>query len=316
MAGKLRLSLRKTEMGPIVEAALDAVRPAAEAKDIRVEPVLDRGVGQVAADADRLQQVIWNLLSNAIKFTPRGGRVQVRLERVNSHVEVAVADTGIGIKTPFLPYVFERFRQGDSSSTRPHGGLGLGLAIVKHLVELHGGTVEADSEGEGRGSTFRVKLPLSSIDTIAAGDTSAAWPAREDAFAGNGPARLAGLKVLVVDDEPDSRDIIVTVLKGLGAIPTTARNAEEALSRIAEQIPDVLLSDIEMPGMDGYELIRRVRALPPERGGLVPAAALTAYARPDDRLAALTAGYHIHMAKPVQPAELAVVLASLAARSD
>jgi PAS domain S-box-containing protein len=311
VAGKLRLSLRATDLAPIVEAALDAVRPAAEAKEIRVEAVLDRSVGLVAADADRLQQVIWNLLSNAIKFTSRGGRVQVRLERVGSHLEVAVADTGIGIKPQFLPYVFERFRQADSSSTRPHGGLGLGLGIVKHLVELHGGTVEADSEGEGRGATFRVKLPISAVSLV--GREVAVRSSRDDNAAPSG-ARLQGLKVLVVDDEPDAREILVTVITGLGAVPTAVKTAEEALSHLAQQLPDVLLSDIEMPGIDGYELIRRVRKLPPSQGGLIPAAALTAYARSEDRLAALGAGFQIHMAKPVQPAELAAVLASLARR--
>jgi PAS domain S-box-containing protein len=315
VAGKLRLNLRAIELAPIVETAVEAVKPTAEAREIRVQMVLDRSAGLVAGDADRLQQVIWNLLSNAIKFTHRGGHMEVRLARVGSHVEVTVADTGMGIKPQFLPYVFERFRQADSSSTRPHGGLGLGLAIVKHLVELHGGTVDAESEGEGRGATFRVQLPVAAVSALPAGDRST----REDKLAervmvAREAPGLSGLKVLVVDDEPDTREILVTVLKGLGVVPTAAANAKDALRLLGEQRPDVLLSDIEMPGVDGYSLIRQVRNLPEELGGLIPAAALTAYARAEDRMAALAAGFQIHMAKPVKPAELAAALVSLASR--
>ena len=240
--------------------------------------------------------------------------MHVRLWRANSHVEIVVQDTGAGIRPEFLPHVFERFRQADASSTRPHGGLGLGLAIVRHLVELHGGTVEVASEGEGRGSTFTVKLPVVPVtERPLLPPASHAGRADDQVLVEAGP-RLNGLRVLVVDDEADSRELIATVLERFGARAITAASADEALALLSRERPEVLLSDIEMPGGDGYTLIRKVRALPPEKGGLVPAAALTAYARSEDRLAALMAGFHIHLAKPVQPAELAVVLMSLAGR--
>jgi PAS domain S-box-containing protein len=314
VAGKLRLNLRAIDLAPVVEAAVEAVKPTAEAREIRVRLALDRSAGLVAGDADRLQQVIWNLLSNAIKFTPRGGHMEVRLARVRSHVEVTVTDTGMGIKPQFLPYVFERFRQGDSSSTRPHGGLGLGLAIVKHLVESHGGAVDAESDGEGRGATFRVQLPVAAVTALPAERSTREDKLAERMMVAREAPGLSGLKVLVVDDEPDTREILVTVLKGLGVVPTAAANAKDALRLLGEQRPDVLLSDIEMPDIDGYSLIRQVRTLPEELGGMVPAAALTAYARVEDRTAALAAGFQIHMAKPVKPAELAAALVSLASR--
>ena len=311
VSGKLRLNVRPVELTPVVEAALDTVRPAADAKGIRLQAVLDPGAGPVSGDADRLQQVVWNLLANAIKFTPRNGRVQIRLARINSHVELRVEDTGVGIGPEFMPHVFELFRQRDGSPSRQHGGLGLGLALVKHLVELHGGSVECASPGEGMGAVFSVKLPLMIVTTRADGvhptaETGAAMP----------PApSLEGLFVLVVDDDADARHLISTLLEERGARVRAVSSSEEALAALEAERPDVLLSDIEMPGQDGYALMRAVRALPPERGGRVPAAALTAYARTEDRMQALLAGFHLHMPKPVQPAELAAVVASLAGRT-
>jgi PAS domain S-box-containing protein len=313
VTGKLRLSMEPIQPGPAVEAALDTVRPAAEAKEIELVSALDPAAGPVLADPNRLQQVVWNLLFNAIKFTPRGGRVEARVSRVDSRVEVAVQDTGPGIPPDFLPHVFERFRQGDSSSTRRHGGLGLGLSIVKHLVELHGGTVEADSAGVGQGATFTVKLPLLSAARPAG--MSARVPA---VAAGEAPAEevpaLEGVRVLLVDDDADGRDLISTVLGQRGARVTGTASVAEAMDALGKELPDVILSDIEMPDADGHSFIRKVRALPPDRGGAVPAAALTAYARTEDRMQALLSGFQMHVAKPVQPEELAAVVASLAGR--
>jgi signal transduction histidine kinase/CheY-like chemotaxis protein len=317
VTGKLRLSMEPIQPGPAVEAALDTVRPAAEAKEIELASSLDPAAGPVLADPNRLQQVVWNLMFNAIKFTPRGGRVQARVSRVDGRVEIAVEDSGPGISPDFLPHVFERFRQGDSSSTRRHGGLGLGLSIVKHLVELHGGTVEADSPGVGQGATFTVKLPVLSAPRPAAA------PARVPALAsGEGPegrpaepvVPLDGVRVLLVDDDADGRDLISTVLGQRGARVTGTASVAEAMDALGRELPDVILSDIEMPDADGHSFIRRVRALPPERGGAVPAAALTAYARTEDRMQALRSGFQMHVAKPVQPEELAAVVASLAGR--
>ncbi|HEV7501016.1 MAG TPA: ATP-binding protein, partial [Vicinamibacteria bacterium] len=306
VAGKLSLNVRAVELAALVEGALDSVRHAADAKGVRLVAEIGRAVGPFQGDPDRLQQVAWNLLSNAIKFTPRGGEVVVRLRAAQDHAELVVQDDGMGMKTEFLPHVFERFRQADSSSTRPHGGLGLGLAIVRHLVELHGGSVDVASAGEGKGSTFTVRLPLHD------GASVPEAPRRAPASA-PGP-QLSGLEVLVVEDEADARDLIRTVLEQLGAGVITAATAEEALAALDERRMDVLLSDIEMPGIDGYELMRRVRDRPADRGGRIPAAALTAYARPEDRAAALRAGFQLHVAKPVQPAELAAVVSSLAGR--
>jgi CheY-like chemotaxis protein/anti-sigma regulatory factor (Ser/Thr protein kinase) len=277
---------------------------------------MDTGVVSVAGDPARLQQVVWNLLSNAIKFTPRGGKVQVRLERINSHLEIAVSDTGAGIKAEFLPHVFERFRQADQKTTRQHGGLGLGLAIVRHIVELHGGTVEANSQGEGQGATFVVKLP---IVPVYRRDNPAerVHPAARDTLPSyECPERLEGLKVLVVDDEIDTREVLKVGIGQCGAEVVTAGSAQEALEAIEAERPDLLISDIGMPGEDGYELIRKVRALPAGRGGKIPAIALTAYARTEDRLRALRAGYQMHISKPVELSELMAVMASLIGRSD
>jgi CheY-like chemotaxis protein len=250
-------------------------------------------------------------VANAIKFTPRDGRVFVQLARPNSHVELLVRDSGAGIKPEFLPHVFERFRQADSSSTRAHGGLGLGLAIVRHLVELHGGTVHAMSEGEGKGATFSVRLPLG---PLRAAVEEPAAPATSVTAGARGVEDLTGVRVLVVEDDPESRELIESMLGRLGAEVEAAASAAEAMAALERRAPDVLLSDIEMPGENGYSLIRRIRALPSERGGRVPAAALTAYARTEDRVAALTAGFQLHLAKPVAGPELAAVVASLARR--
>ncbi|MBD2122296.1 response regulator [Trichocoleus sp. FACHB-262] len=312
--GKLRLNVRPIELKAIIETALETAGPAAEAKEIRLQSVLDPGSGCVAGDSDRLQQIIWNLLSNAIKFTPKGGRVQIRLERVHSHVEIAVSDTGQGISSDFVPYVFDRFRQADSSITRSYSGLGLGLAIVRHLVELHGGTVEAYSPGPGEGSTFTVKLPLIPV-RIEESNTERIHPTIAQAVPFNNPPSLKGVRVLIVDDEVDARNYLLAVLEQCEAETLAATSAQEAIELLLAQKPDVLVSDIGMPEEDGYSLIHRIRALPVEQGGSIPAVALTAYARTEDRTRVIAAGFQIHIPKPVEPAELATVIASLAARN-
>jgi hypothetical protein len=317
ISGKIRLDVQRLDLATVVEAAIDTVRPAADAKGVRVQAVLDPLAGPVSGDPSRLQQVFWNLLSNAVKFTPRGGRIQVLLERVNSHLEVSVIDTGEGIKPEFLPYVFDRFRQADATTTRRHGGLGLGLAIVKQLVELHGGTVRARSGGPGAGSTFSVSLPLTVIhpepEVAAPADRERRHP---DAAHAAPPVddwcrQLRGVKVLVVDDEADARALVSRLLSDCDAVVTTAASADDAVQRVLADRPDVVVSDIGMPGEDGYSLIRRIRSLGKEQGGDVPAVALTAYARAEDRIRAITAGFQHHVAKPVEPAELIAIVASL-----
>jgi signal transduction histidine kinase/ActR/RegA family two-component response regulator len=314
ITGKLRLDLRSVDLAVVIGAALDAVRPAAAAKEIELRTALDPAATQVTGDADRLQQVVWNLVNNAVKFTPRGGRVEVSTRQADAHISVVVADTGEGIAPEFLPHVFDRFRQADARMTRMHGGLGLGLAIVRQLVELHGGTVKAESTGAGCGATFTVSLPLHAPAQTETHEpkmpltTSAA--ARTEEFAGE--FELAGLRVLVVDDEADARELFAATLAGWGAEVLTAASAAEALALVERERPDALLADIGMPGEDGYALIRQVRALPPERGGRTPAAALTAYARAEDRQRALSAGFQTHMPKPIKAAELAAVVATLA----
>jgi signal transduction histidine kinase/ActR/RegA family two-component response regulator len=314
ITGKMRLDVRAVDLPAVVATALDAVRPAAEAKGIRLQSVLDPRAGPITGDPDRLQQVVWNLLSNAVKFTPKGGRVQVHLQRINSHVEIVVSDTGQGIAPDLLPVIFERFRQADSSSTRAHTGLGLGLALVRHLVELHGGGVEAQSAGEGRGATFVVKLPL----TIAAVPTGQPTPRVHPTALSMEPApdgaRLDGLRIMLVDDDPDALDLATTILEGAGAAVRRCHSVPEALGALPEWRPDVLVSDIEMPDEDGYSLIRKVRALAAEDGGRTPAVALTAYGRKQDRMLSLAAGYNMHVPKPVDPGELTAIVASLAAR--
>jgi PAS domain S-box-containing protein len=314
ITGKLRLEIRSVEPVSLIEAAVEAVRPAAEAKGVRLQKLLDTGISPLSGDPARLQQVVWNLLTNAIKFTPRGGRIQIRLERVNSHVEIAVSDTGPGISPDFLPYVFDRFRQADSTTTRKHGGLGLGLAIVRHLVELHGGTVKAESAGEGQGATFTVNLPLMAVYQKTEMEERAHPAAVEHPLSFECPEKLDDLKILAVDDEADTRELLQAVLEQCGAEVKVVRSAQEALEQIGRFKPDVLVSDIGMPEEDGYELIRQVRRLPPEAGGTIPAVALTAYARAEDRLRVLREGYQMHVPKPVELAELVAVIASLVQR--
>jgi PAS domain S-box-containing protein len=312
-SGKLRLDVQALAPVSFIEAAIETVTPAAEAKGIRVETMLDPAAGPVSGDPGRLQQVIWNLLSNAIKFTPRHGKVQIVLERVNSHVEISVADTGVGIRPDLVPHLFERFRQGDASTTRKYGGLGLGLSIVKSLVELHGGTVWVRSPGEGQGTTVTVHLPVAVVRRPEAGGRvhPTAVPPRSATVV---TAELAGLTVLVVDDSADARDLLKRLLEDCAATVVTAGSVDEALALVATATPDVLISDIGMPDADGFELLKRVRALGPNRGGRIPAIALTAFARSEDRTRALRAGFLVHVSKPVDPAELVATVASVAGR--
>ncbi len=309
ITGKLRLDVRSIDLGAVIESAVDAVRPAADAKQIRLDVDIDRMIGPVTADGARFEQVVWNLLSNAVKFTPAGGGVSVALTSVGSHLELRVTDSGQGIRPDFLPHVFDRFRQADNRGTKSHTGLGLGLAIVRHLVELHGGTVRAESAGEGKGASFTVDIPLAPVHRA---DTPS--PAGAGMRSVQVPM-LDGVRILVVDDEADGRELLAIVLEQLGAEVQAVGTADEALAVFNEWRPSVLLSDIGMPGEDGYSLIRRVRALPPAQGGNVPAAALTAYARAEDRTRALLAGFQQHVAKPVEPKELAAVVANLAGRT-
>ncbi|HET9931310.1 MAG TPA: response regulator [Polyangiaceae bacterium] len=313
-AGKLRLQLRQFDLHEVVKGALDVVRPAADAKSITLRSTIDDSVGPLMGDPDRLQQVVWNFLTNAVKFTPKGGKVWVCVRPVDSQVEVEVSDTGCGIAPAFLPHVFERFRQAEAGTTRSHSGLGLGLAIVKSLVELHGGTVEARSEGEGRGTTFIARLPVAPIrlEDTRRPSVHPRAPGVAPEFAC--PPQLASVRVLIVDDEPDGRDLIFAALSECGAEVVGAASAAEALSRLSNERFDVLVSDIGMPGEDGYALIAKVRALGPESGGDMPAVALTAFARGEDRTRALAAGFDVHVAKPVEPAELVLILARLVER--
>jgi PAS domain S-box-containing protein len=313
VTGQLRLNVRSFQLIPVIEAAIEVVRPGIDAKSIRLETIFDPSAGPIAGDPDRMQQIFWNLLSNAVKFTPRGGRIQVRLQRTNSHVEVVVSDTGKGIDPKLLPFVFDRFRQGDSSTTREHGGLGLGLAIVRHLVELHGGVVNAYSGGEGKGSEFIVQVPTLISARAPEPGEERVHPSVGGNVAGRIPA-LAGLRVLVVDDERDAREIVAVILGEAGAEIITASTAREALDLIEQFKPDILITDIGMPGESGYDLIRMVRQLPADKGGGIPAIALTAYARMQDRLQILSAGFQMHVPKPIEPIELATVVASLAKR--
>jgi len=313
ITGKLRLELDAIDLLAVVQAAIDTVRPAADAKNIRLHWTSELPSQRYSGDPDRLQQIVWNLLSNAIKFTPKDGHVEIITNQINSHIEVSVVDSGQGIDPTFLPHVFDRFRQADGTSTRRHGGLGLGLAIVRHLVELHGGTVEVDSPGEGLGATFTVRLPVRAVQ-VAPREPPEAIPSLPEA-AGVQNQALAGLTVLVVDDEPDARELITTVLEQAGARTVTAGGAESALELLARERPDVLLSDIGMSGADGYDLMRQVRALSPEQGGRIPAAALTAYSRAEDARQAIDSGFQRHVAKPVEPEALVAQVAALAGRS-
>jgi signal transduction histidine kinase/CheY-like chemotaxis protein len=307
ITGKLRLDIRQVNLEDVVRGAVEAMRPALAAKGIRLETAIDPNEGLIAGDPERLQQVVWNLLSNATKFTPQGGRVELRLRRSGSQQELAVTDTGVGIATEFLPYVFERFRQQEGGSRRRYGGLGLGLAIVRHLVELHGGSVSAESDGEGRGATFRVILP------VQAPKRAEAYPEhRAGVTPAKSAARLDGIRVLVVDDEPEARELFASILETAGARVMTASSASAALAILDGDVQDVLVSDIEMPDEDGYELVGKALALAQDRGARLNTVAVTAYARTEDRLRALDHGYQWHLSKPVEPSELVSVVASLA----
>ncbi|MDB6090092.1 MAG: two-component hybrid sensor and regulator [Gammaproteobacteria bacterium] len=308
VTGKVALELVTVDPRRVVEAALETMHPAAQAKGLQIVPLLDSSAGTVRGDFARLQQIVCNLLSNAIKFTPAGGQVEVCLARRDGEVEISIRDSGQGIKPEFLPLVFDRFRQEDGSISRRHGGLGLGLAIVRHLVELHAGTVDADSAGEGKGARFSVRLP--------ARDATVVPRAVEIAPGGMVTvAMLTGVRLLVVDDDPGARELISGMLEGFGAEVSVAESGPAALTLLFAQRPDVLVADLGMPGMDGYALIEQVRALDPDYGGQTPAVAVTAYASPLDRLRALQAGYQNHVAKPVEAEELAIVIASLAGRT-
>jgi signal transduction histidine kinase/ActR/RegA family two-component response regulator len=314
ISGKVRLDIAAVDLSQVVGAAIDTVRPTADAKNVRIESVLDSNVAPVLGDSGRLQQIVWNLLTNAIKFTGRGGKVQVTLKRVDSHLELQVSDTGQGIKAEFLADVFDRFRQADPSTTRRHGGLGLGLSIVKQLVELHGGSVEVASPGEGQGATFTVRLPVQIFHTgEATADRRSANREFDLRQATN--VTLRGVRVLAVDDDRDARELIKRLLTDYDADVRVAASAKEALQMLNAAPADILLSDIGMPDMDGYELISAVRALPTADRANIAAAALTAFARSQDRTRALLAGFQAHITKPVDPAELVAVVASLTRRT-
>jgi CheY-like chemotaxis protein len=311
VAGKLRLEPRPVELRRVIEAAVDTVMPAADAKRVHIDLRLDPDAGPISGDPDRLQQVVWNLLTNAIRFVPASeGRIMVRLEVIDSHVRITVEDNGPGIEPDLLPHVFDRFRQGDGSDKARHRGLGLGLAIVRHLVEMHGGTVRANNHERHHGAVFTIELPrLGVADEV--GPQLNRHTVQKAVWLDEAPS-LDGLRILVVDDERDTRDLLKEVLEGCGAKVVTCASAREGLAAVRRLHPNVLVADIEMPGESGYELIRELRALPPEDGGRTPAAALTAYAGAQDRMRALNAGFEFHVPKPVQPAELAAVVATLA----
>jgi signal transduction histidine kinase/ActR/RegA family two-component response regulator len=313
VSGKIRLDVQPVELPLIVDNAVATIQPAADAKGVRIQTLVDPRVGNVSGDPGRLQQVVWNLVSNAVKFTPKKGRVQVRLERVNSHVEIVVSDTGIGIRPDFLPYVFERFRQEEAGTTRKTGGLGLGLAIVRHIVEMHGGTVSASSDGEGHGATFRVRLPLTIVHSDAL-EKRREHPRTERRDALTGLGNLQGIRVLAIDDEEDALMLLRVVLETAGAEVTTLSSPLTALDRIAEIKPQVLILDLGMPEIDGFQLITRIRKSKDATIRNIPAAALTAFARSEDRTKALQSGFEMHLAKPVDPGELVASVATLARR--
>ena len=318
ITGKLRLQVRPVNLVPVIESAIESVRLAAEAKSIRLQSRIDSQVGPLLGDANRLQQVVWNLLSNALKFTPKDGQVEIRLQRINSHAEITVSDTGLGISSDFLPFVFDRFRQQDSSTTRSYGGLGLGLAIVRQLVELHGGTVTVVSPGIGQGTTFTVTLPAM-ITPQPPSDPEPLNSIVEAKPRVDASPSLEGLQILAVDDEADALELLITILQNNGAEVIAVASVKQALTIIetaTDRSPDVLVSDIGIPDEDGYFLIRKLRQLEAQRGGKLPAIALTAYAGSDDRRQALLAGFQRHLTKPVDAAELVAVVASLTGRTS
>jgi PAS domain S-box-containing protein len=314
VSGKIRLDVQPVELPLVVHNAVATVQPAADAKQVRLQTVVDPRVGPVSGDPDRLQQVVWNLLSNAVKFTAKGGRVQIRLERVNSHVEIVVSDTGLGIRPEFLPYVFERFRQADAGMTRKTGGLGLGLSIARNIVEMHGGTVHASSEGEGHGATFRVRLPLMIVHSERVPEVRE-HPRTERLKPLTGLADITGIRVLAIDDEADALELLRVVLETAGARVTTLPSAAAALAEIETINPDVIVVDLGMPEIDGFQFIRQLRSLPNPAVRDIPAAALTAFARSEDRTRALQSGFEMHLAKPVDPGELVASVATLMRRS-
>jgi signal transduction histidine kinase/ActR/RegA family two-component response regulator len=311
VSGKVRLDIERIDLAEVIESAMDTVAAAAQARGINLVRDLEPGAGLTRGDPHRLQQVVWNLLSNAIKFTGNGGRVGVTLRRTPTQIEIDVSDTGQGIAAAFLPHVFERFRQADSSNTRQHSGLGLGLAIVKQLVELHGGTVAVQSEGQDLGATFSVRLPVAAagVATVRGSGTTPMPEPRRDATSADG--KLAGLRVLLVDDESDARELVEHLLRNAGARVLAVESAAAALAAMVDFQPDALLSDIAMPGENGYELIRKIRALAPESGGRIPAIALTAFARSEDMQRALLAGFQMHLSKPVEQADLVAAVSGL-----
>jgi len=313
VAGKIRLNVQPVELPLVIHNAIATVQPAADAKGVRLQTIVDPRVGPVSGDPERLQQVVWNLLSNAVKFTPKQGRVHARLEQVDSHVEIVVSDTGIGIPSDFLPFVFERFRQAEAPTTRKAGGLGLGLSIVRHIVEMHGGTVHATSEGEGRGATFRVRLPLMIVqpEEIV---SPRQHPRTERVSPLTGLGDLTGIRVLAIDDEEDALALLRLVLESAGASVTTASSASSALDHMAALKPHVLVVDLGMPHIDGFGFIERVRGSSDKEVRDIPAAALTAFARSEDRTRALRSGFEMHMAKPVDPGELVATVATLVRR--
>ncbi|HKR61029.1 MAG TPA: ATP-binding protein [Pyrinomonadaceae bacterium] len=318
ITGKLNIEQRNVDLAPIIHTTVDSLHPAATAKGIKLTVTLEKTPGLVTGDPARLQQIVWNLVSNAIKFTSKDGRITVRLSPINSHLQFSVSDTGMGISEEFLPHVFERFRQADSSTTRAHGGLGLGLAIVRHLVELHGGTVGAESDGTGKGSMFKVRLPVATATDLPF-EPSALNPVKtSDDGDGARPHQfdLRGLRVLVVDDELDTLEIVSLLLRRYGATVRTSISSADAFQVFNDWKPNVLISDLGMPGEDGYSFISKVRSLPPEAGGETPALALTAYVREEDRLQTLAAGYEMHVKKPVEPFKLAEAVARLGKRSS
>lgn len=314
VSGRFRLDVRPIDLVPVIKAAAESQSPASDAKHIRLQLVLDERAGMISGDSERLQQVMWNLISNAIKFTPKGGRVSVVLQRAESHVEIAVSDSGVGIDAEFLPHVFEPFRQATAGSMRRHGGLGLGLSIVRHIVELHGGEIVAFSEGAHLGSKFTIKFPI--LATAKDADQPLGrHPIARDHLAAVHLRRLDGIRVLIVEDEPSASEALLVLFQSCGADARTAASAVEALAVLDAWRPDVLVSDIAMPGQDGYSLIRSVRERSREQGGSIPAVALTAYAKIEDRVSILSAGFHMYLSKPADPNELIAVVGSLAKRA-
>jgi CheY-like chemotaxis protein len=314
ISGKMRLDVQRVDLPAVIDAAIESVSPAAAAKGLTLQKMIDPIAGPVTGDPNRLQQVVWNLLSNAIKFTPKRGKVQIVVERVNSHVELSVSDTGKGIAPEFLPHVFERFSQADNSATKRYVGLGLGLAIVKSLTELHGGSVRVKSGGEGQGTTFIVSLPISIVQTLDPKVNLQHPPAPRHPRSICVPD-LAGVTVMVVDDEADAIALVQRIMEGCGATVHACTSGTQCLAALPALCPDVLITDIGMPEMDGFTLIERIRRLPREQGGATPAVALTAFASSEDRRQSMLAGFDVHVAKPVEPGELVAVVSRLARRT-